>query len=61
MSNSENLRSEIEKLPKELGDILNSAVKEAASRGQRIYLVGGIVRDICWNNAKEYFGIPMKA
>ncbi len=23
-------------------------------------LVGGIVRDICWNNANEYFAIPLK-
>jgi len=23
-------------------------------------LVGGIVRDICWNNAREYFGVPLK-
>ena len=24
-------------------------------------LVGGVVRDICWNNAEAYFGIPRKA
>jgi len=23
-------------------------------------LLGGIVRDVCWNNAERYFGIPMK-
>ncbi len=23
-------------------------------------LIGGIVRDICYRNAEEYFGIPMK-
>jgi glucuronate isomerase len=23
--------------------------------------VGGIVRDVCWNNAREYFGVPLKA
>lgn len=23
-------------------------------------LMGGIVRDICWNNAREYFAIPLK-
>jgi glucuronate isomerase len=22
--------------------------------------IGGIVRDLCWNNAEEYFGIPAK-
>jgi glucuronate isomerase len=24
-------------------------------------LVGGVVRDVCWNNAEAYFGIPRKA
>ena len=23
-------------------------------------LIGGIVRDICWNNAERYFGLPLK-
>jgi glucuronate isomerase len=23
-------------------------------------LVGGMVRDICWNNAKAYFALPLK-
>ena len=23
-------------------------------------LLGGIARDICWNNAREYFRLPLK-
>jgi glucuronate isomerase len=23
-------------------------------------LVGGMVRDICWNNAEAYFALPLK-
>ena len=47
MSKTANLASRIEKyLPAELIDFMQIAGKAAASRGERIYLVGGMVRDL---------------
>jgi len=39
--------------------MLGSAV-EAGELPEDYDLLGGIVRDVCWNNAERYFGIPMK-
>lgn len=38
---------------------VGSAV-EAGELPRDFALLGGIVRDVCWNNAERYFGIPMK-
>jgi len=47
MSETANLATKIEKhLPVELIDFMHLAGKAAASRGERIYLIGGVVRDL---------------
>ncbi len=43
-----------------LCNILGGAI-ERGEAPRDFGLIGGIVRDVCWNNAREYFGIPMKA
>ncbi len=43
--------------------ILCAQLGEAVERGELprdFALLGGVVRDVCWNNAERYFGIPMK-
>ncbi len=47
MPETTNLADKIEKhLPAELADFMHAAGKAAASQGQNIYLVGGVVRDL---------------
>jgi len=36
------------------------AAVEAGEIPRDLDLLGGIVRDVCWNNAERYFDIPMK-
>jgi glucuronate isomerase len=40
--------------------VLGASV-EAGELPRDFDLLGGMVRDICWNNAERYFGIPMKS
>ena len=43
--------------------ILCSMLGTAVNRGElpaNYRLLGGMVQDICWNNANEYFRLPMK-